>query len=309
MNTKLMEYIVKISETSSITKAAQQLFITQSALDQQLIKLEKELGVKLFNRVKNNFSLTEEGNIYVSYAKQIIDLKKEAYTIIDDIAERNAGVLHIGLTPERGIKMFVAVYPDFYHRYPGVTVVPREINVMRQLEMIRQNTLDFGFVAIPKNNVPIPGMNHISIITEDFVLAIPKVHPLASMAAPDSCPFTRIELSFFKDDSFVLMFKESTQRVLIDQLFKDAAFSPNIIFETSSNNTIISMVEAGLGCSILPRYYTRKSEKIVYFSLDGNITLELIACYKHKKYLSKAAHSFIELAAEFWKKKAEVNFR
>ena len=109
MNTKQMEYIVKIAETRSITKAAQELFITQSALDQQLLKLEKELKAKLFVRSKQHLTLTPPGSVYVSYAKKILALKKEAYAIIGDISQRVSGTLSMGLTPERGIEMFMAV--------------------------------------------------------------------------------------------------------------------------------------------------------------------------------------------------------
>lgn len=303
MNIKLMEYIVKISENNSITKAAQQLFITQSALDQQLIKLEKDLGIQLFNRTKNVFSLTEAGEVYVTYAKRMIELKNEAYTMIGDIAEKKAGTLSIGLTPERGIGMFMDVYPSFYRTYPDITVVPCEISVKRQLEMVQDGSLDFAFVTVPKSSLPLAGLDYISILQEELVLIIPSTHPLAPLASPQGEPLAKIDLEQFCDDSFVLMFKESTQRALIDPLFERAGFKPKLIFETASNHTLISMVEKALSCSILPDYYVQPNEKIASFSLDGDLTWELIACYKRNKYLSKAARSFIDLTTVYWRNK------
>ena len=69
MDTKQIEYILKIAEENNITKAAEKLFITQSALNQQLLKLEKELGTPLFHRSRANWRLTEAGEIYIEGAK------------------------------------------------------------------------------------------------------------------------------------------------------------------------------------------------------------------------------------------------
>ena len=69
MDTKQIEYILKIAEENNITKAAEKLFITQSALNQQLLKLEKELGTPLFHRSRTNWRLTEAGEIYIEGAK------------------------------------------------------------------------------------------------------------------------------------------------------------------------------------------------------------------------------------------------
>ena len=129
MDLKQLEYIVMIAEENSITKAAERLFITQSGLNQQLLKLEAELGIQLFHRSKNDFRLTEAGHVYVSYARKILQLKHEAYNILNDMANNKTGTLRIGLTPERGIPMFMSIYPAFYARYPHITIEPLEIGV------------------------------------------------------------------------------------------------------------------------------------------------------------------------------------
>lgn len=298
MNTKQMEYIVEISEENSITKAAAKLYITQSALDQQLLKLEKELDLQLFRRTKNSLKLTEAGEVYVSYAKKIINLKKEAYLILSDMAKKQAGTLTIGLTPERGIEMFMAVYPDFYKSYPDMTVIPREIHVKRQMEMLRNDTLDIGFVTL--SSIPKCGLEFKPITQDNMVLAIPASHPYARYANPPGKPLAVADLSLFKDDTFVFMFKESTQRYIIDALFEKAGYKPKLILETSSNQTSYSMVKNGLSCSILPDYYTSSGDKVACFRLPDTPLWQLSAAYKKGRYIGKAANYFIELASRFW---------
>ena len=95
MDTRQIEYILQIAEENNITHAAAKLFITQSALNQQLIKLENELGQQLFHRGKNDFRLTEAGQIYVDYARKILSLKEEAYNKLNDLANNQTGRLRI----------------------------------------------------------------------------------------------------------------------------------------------------------------------------------------------------------------------
>ena len=106
MDTRQIEYILQIAEENNITKAAEKLFITQPALNQQLLKLEKELGTPLFHRSRSNWRLTEAGEIYVRNAKQILQIKKNTYEQIRDVANRQKGILSIGFTPGRGVAIF-----------------------------------------------------------------------------------------------------------------------------------------------------------------------------------------------------------
>ena len=152
MDVKQMTYILTIAQEGGISKAAAKLFITQSALDQQLLKLEHELGTRLFFRSRSSFALTEAGRVYVEYARRMLELKNEAYRIIHDIADRRRGTLSLAFAPERGMEMFMAVYPRFYQSYPEVTVTPREISVRRQLEMLAGDELDLGFCLIYRSS-------------------------------------------------------------------------------------------------------------------------------------------------------------
>ena len=105
MDTRQMEYIIQISEERSITKAAEKLFITQSALNQQLQKLEKELGLPLFVRTRSDWHLTPAGEIYVNTARQILNLAYQPGTYSG--ARRQYVHCHLpGIPPE------VPGYPD-----------------------------------------------------------------------------------------------------------------------------------------------------------------------------------------------------
>ena len=305
MELKQLEYIVKIAEEGSITKAAEKLFISQSGLNQQLLKLESDLGQQLFHRGKNDFRLTEAGEIYVDYARRILSLKQEAYNKLNDLANNQTGRLRLGLTPERGINMLMNVYPAFYRQYPNITIEPQEINIHQQLSMIAKGYLDLGFVTLREEDKT--NDEYVHIYYENILLAVPRSNPLAANGAPPGEPFATADLSKFRSEKFVLMFKDSTLRRVIDPLFKEAGFAPQILFETSSNVTLRNMVKNQLACSLISHNYAKDQEDIAYFYLPSRPFWELCATYKRGHYLTKAASSFLELAIQHYRKTALEN--
>lgn len=298
MESKQLEYIIKIAEECNITHAAEKLFITQSALNQQLLKLEKELGTQLFHRSRTNWRPTKAGEIYIKNAREILRIKKETYCIINDIADTKKGHLSVGLTPGRGIIMFTSVYPTFHRLYPHIVVEPIEMSVKKQQQLVAQGELDIAFMTLcdcHKTNDA-----YIKIFSEEFLLALPKHHPLSYLARPSEEPLATLDLCELKDDFFVLMYKESTSRDVVDTIFQKSNFTPRVLFETSSTSTIITMVESNLCCGLIPHYYTLGRENMVCFSLPQKPTWEVVASYKKDSYLSYIARDFIDLAKNHW---------
>ena len=300
MDVKQMLYIVTIAQEGGISKAAAKLFITQSALDQQLLKLEHELGTPLFCRSRGSFSLTEAGRVYVGYAEKMLAMKNEAYRVIHDIADQRRGTLSLAFAPERGMEMFMDVYPRFYRDYPQVKVVPQELSVRRQLELLAGDALDLGF--IPRREESLPGVDQVTLCREEFLLITPSDHPLAARAAPPGEPLTVLELSCLRGLTFCLIYRQSTQREVIDPLFDQAGCRAEIFLETASNRANVSMVRRGLSCSILPAHYARGVTDVACFRLEGCPSWTLTACHRRGRYLSKAARHFARLAEEYFQR-------
>jgi DNA-binding transcriptional LysR family regulator len=296
MDLKQVEYIVNIAKENNITHAAEKLFITQSALNQQLLKLERELGTPLFYRSRTDWRPTAAGETYLRGAIQMLQIKKETYSIIHDIAETQKGSISVGFTPERGIDMFARVYPRFHDEFPQIVVTPVELSVRRQQEMVVRGELDIGFLTVSEDYKST--LRYISMGKEDIVLAIPSTHPLVRLATQ---PFSVIDLAKLKEDTFVLMYKESSMRPLVDDLFEEAGFRPNILFETSSNRVTVTMIASGLACGIVPYYYVKnRLDELACFFLPSYPEWNVVACYRSGVYLSKAAQRFIELASSYW---------
>lgn len=299
MDLKQVEYILKIAEENNITHAAEKLFITQSALNQHLLKLEKELGTPLFHRSRTNWRLTEAGEVYVRGARQLLSIRKNTYDQIHDIAEIKKGTLSVGLTPGRGIPLFSSVYPKFHRLYPNIVVEPVEQGVRQLQAMISDNKLDIGFLTLDRSCRTKD--EYIVLLKEEIVLAIPTLHPLSQKAAPPGEPLAISALEPVRYEPFVLMDRNSTMRVIVDRIFEEAGIKPDILLETKNNSTVISLIQSSLCCGLIPYYYVKQQpEGVACFSLPSRPTWEVTASYKKDSYLSHAARCFIELAREYW---------
>ncbi|MGD6942558.1 LysR family transcriptional regulator [Cytobacillus gottheilii] len=302
MDLKQLEYIIKIAEEKNITRAAEKLFITQSALNQQLLKLEKELGAQLFLRSRANWQLTRAGEIYIENAKSIMRIKKDTYNQINDLLEKQKGKITIGLTHERGYEMFASVYPIFYKKFPHIKIEPYELTVRQQQHEIMAGNLDLGFLTLQDHQKTKD--EYIPICKEEIILAVPGSHPLAHLGAAVGDTLPEIDLQHFHADSFAIMQKGSTLRDLFDQLISEDEL--NILLETKSCHNLFTMVAEGICCSVIPAIYAKDHHNVKYFSIRQKPTWNIYASYKKGSYLSHPAKEFIRYASFYWNKKCNT---
>lgn len=299
MDLKQLEYIVGIAEEKNITKAAKKLYITQSALNQTLLKLEKEIGEPLFERSKLNLYLTEIGKIYVEQAKKILEIRKETYEKIDEIKGDYNSVIRIGLTPERGMLMFLSIYPIFHEIYPNIKIEALELSVEEQHEMIEERKLDIGFVNVAesqkKSNI------YQEIRKEKLVLAIPN-----KMFKNLRSKNIQEILNEIVKENFVMLPQNTTIRKVIDEYLKKYQLFPKILFESKNSSLLIKMVESQLVCTIVSEIHAIKSNDIEYILLDNFPYLDYSVMFKKDKFLTTPIKKFINLAKEYWTLKNNI---
>ncbi len=186
MDLRQIEYIIAINEHQSITRAAEKLHVTQSALNQQLLRLEDELGVKLFERGKRVMIPTYAGKVYIEAARKITEIRRETYRIIQDIKSEEVGEILMAVTPEQGAIMITDLYPGFHEAWPKVRL---EIQEARNKEMDRKlsrgevDLIHASFTPESKN----PEFEYRIVAREHIVLALPSTHrasPLGRSTEP-----------------------------------------------------------------------------------------------------------------------------
>jgi DNA-binding transcriptional LysR family regulator len=304
MDFKYLEYIVMIEKEKNISRAAKKLFVTQSALNQHLLKLEQSLDTPLFYRTGKDCIPTEAGKIYLETAQAMLQMKEEAYKRISDIAQTNKGRLSIAFTSGRATNMFSYVYPIFHEQYPDIDIRPMELGVKKQRPLIASGELDIGFQNI--NESQHSHAEYISLGMEELLFVRPKRIVSDKKESLDLDALPTVSLQDLKDETFILMHKESTLRDLVDGLFDEAQVTPNILFESSNMNIIVNMIKMGSCSSIVPsRYLTGDISGLDCCYLEGRPTWELVASYRKGAYLSKPAKAFIQLVRDFWEENNE----
>ena len=301
MDLKQLEYMVAIADCKNISRAADQLFISQSGLNHQLIKLENELGTQLFRRNNHHLELTAAGKIYVENARDILQIKKRTYAQIGDLTNNNTREIGFGLPMEHGIDMFGEVFPIFHERYPGVTFKLQEKLVKEQHEMLMTGKIDVGFVMLGEPDKW--KLNYVHLANERLVLGIPRNHPIAQKyGANPGEPFPTIDLALLHDEKFSLMYTGSTMRRVMQPGFDQAGFVPQIMFETSMNNMLCTMVNFGLCCTILPMSQAKKHDNVCWFFMTFDPVWEICMVYNPDFPLTTPVSYFIELGQEYGKK-------
>ncbi|HIX25346.1 MAG TPA: LysR family transcriptional regulator [Candidatus Lachnoclostridium avicola] len=299
MDLRQIENIVAIEQEQSISKAAERLFLTQSALNQQLLRLEKELGIQLFERKKHAMIPTFAGKVYLATAHRMIDMKKETYKIIHDISNETAGEISVAYSPERGSLLFSHIYPTFRRRYPNVTFSIHEAHVKKMETMLLQKEVTLACLTYSQGSKH-AAIEYVDTKKELMVLGLPASHPLAHLAGERSWEtFPSIDLALLRDEAFALVAKTTRLRTMIDDSFRAAGFLPKVLFESSSTATVVNMVKNQVCPAFFPQSYVDPSAPMVYFTTKPKQSWVQTIAYLKGEYLTKPEKYFIELVKQY----------
>lgn len=302
MDTRLIEHILKIAEEKSITKAAEKLFLTQSALNQQLLHLEQELGTPLFKRSKTNWGPTRAGEIYLEGAREMLRVKQNTYSQISDLTHGHTGTIRVGMTPVREPEMFIHVYPAFHREYPNLVVVPYELNVFQMQKLVTAGELDLGFMTLFESQRD--DNEYEDLYEEEILIAVPESWELEGTEQIEGEQRPRLPLQALKGCPIILLRKQTTMRPVLDKLFRARQLVPQILFDTANPATILEMVRAGISCGIVAESTTRGfQEGIRYYSFEKPLRWNVAVCYPKGAFLNQAEKLFVAQAREYWGRK------
>ena len=176
MEFRQLKYFLAVAEEGQITKAAERLNITQPPLSQQIILLEKELGIQLLHRSKKKVQLTEAGRILHKRAEQVVELLKTAVDEVQESAEGIGGKLSIGSITSSGRSLVPDYTMRFHLMYPKVSFDLRQGDSLRILEFLDAGLIEIGLVRLPIDE---SRYNFIVLPQERMVaVSIPNVFPI-----------------------------------------------------------------------------------------------------------------------------------
>ncbi|WP_179402456.1 LysR family transcriptional regulator [Burkholderia guangdongensis] len=265
MELKQLRYFVAVAEELHFGRAAKRLFISQPALSFDIRKFEESLGVQLFARTSKSVSLTNAGEVLLGEARRLLSQAAEAERLTVRSASGLAGRLRIGFVHS----MLYRGLPDAVRRfeadYAGVEVVLAELNTQAQVQALQRGQIDLGYAHW--GHFP-PEVESTPIYAEPFVCCLPAAHPLAR--------HERVALATLAQEPFILFPRDAAPHYhdLIIAQCVSAGFSPLIRHEARLWQTVLSMVEFGMGVALVPRVLTQvRSDQLAFRPLT-DATLE-----------------------------------
>jgi DNA-binding transcriptional LysR family regulator len=237
MTLQQLEVFIQVVKTGSFTKAGQLLSLTQSAVSHIISSFEMELGFTVLYRNRAGISLTGEGHKIYQHALDILN-KVELFTQeAAAIAGVESGTLNIGCIPSVSSTKLPDIIVHFQEKYPKIELKIFEGTYYEMESWISTGTIDVGFTATSPEN-----LDFIPLWEDELVLIAHRSHPLSTRET--------VSVDEIRTQPFIM--PKSGCDMLLKQIFKENNVLPDIKFEIEDTHTILSMVDRGLGISIVP---------------------------------------------------------
>ena len=244
MELRHLRYFVAVAEELHFGRAAKRLCITQQPLSRQIKDLEEELGVELFYRTKRTVRLTEIGQIFLTETRKTLEQAEYAVQLVQQASEGKIGQITIGFTGSALNVVLPIAVRQFKKYYPQVELTLKRMQTPEQIKALQAGQIDLGLLHPPINE---DALILETIYQEQLVVALPDTHPLAKDSS------VAISLQQLANESFII-FPRHIGSVLYDRIInlcQQAGFSPNIIQEAIPQQTILGLVAAEIGVSLI----------------------------------------------------------
>ncbi|MBH9313363.1 LysR family transcriptional regulator [Pseudomonas aeruginosa] len=290
MELRHLRYFIAVAEELHFGRAAERLGISQPPWSQQIQALEEEIGARLFERTNRRVELTDAGRLFLDESRQVLAQVDKAVLLARRAHLGELGELKIGFTSSAP---FTSTIPSSIHAfrkaYPDVHLDLQEMSSRQVLKALLEESLQVGVIR----PLALPDAVHwVELFREPLVAVLRADHPLAA-GSEDG-----LAIAALAEEPFVF-FPRSYGTGLYDQviaLTRQAGFSPRIAQEASEAMTIIGLVSAGLGVSILPASFRRtRVDGVVYRTLSDPEATTAVWLVRRQNEGSPLALSFIDL--------------
>ncbi len=268
MNRNQLKYFVAAAEHRSFTRAAEQYYISQTAVTQQIRLLEESLGCALFDRSTRPVSLTSAGSAFLQDARAILERMSRAQERVHDASTGLTGTLRVGYVRGYERSDLSVLMRRFHQQNRNVLVTFYRCSTDMLAAGLLHQEYDVIFTWDSTNLKTQEGISFQSIERARLVVALYAAHPLAQRS--------RLSRQELRGESILYMSPDAAADSYGDtffmQLYRDAGYKPNILFRSADTESVLMMVAAEEGISILPDYCTDKlynADNLVFVPLTG----------------------------------------
>ncbi len=279
---------VAVAEELSFSRAAKRLGRAQPPLSRQIRGLEERLGAQLLSRGPWGVALTDAGRSFLGEARAILAHAERAARTAKQVAAGQVGRLRVGHVDSAASKLLPAALRAFHDQAPGVRLALCQSTSLSLLEGLRAGEVDVAFVRPPVG----PGLAAEALVEEPLVVALPSTHSLASRE--------QVSLLALSDEAFVLWPRASdaTSYDRIVEACARAGFSPTVVEEAFPISSVVLLVAAGLGVSVVPAFASTQvcQEGVAYGPLsDPGAMIGLSLAWREDEQ-SPVVQAFIQVS-------------
>ena len=290
MTLNQLRYFCTASRCHSITKAAEELYVTQPTVSMAIRDLEIEFGISLFYRKGNQLILTGEGETLYEKANYILqyctELQSECFGL-----SREKPPLRIGIPPMLSTVFFPELLTAFQKECPDVPVMLEEYASVRACNLVQNDSLDLALVNMEQYNID--KFHHALLANDQVVFCVSKEHPLAKKEEATIQDMAQMPLIFFNGDS--------VQNQLLKIRFELEGYTPHIMMRSSQIYTTLQFLKNNhCGC-FLYSSMTDKFPDVVRIPLHPPLFIKIGMVWKKGKYISNDMQTFLNFTRKYYK--------
>ena len=284
MDIKQLKYFRTIATEGTISGAAKVLYMTQPSLSQQIHLLEKELGVKLFERSNRRITLTEAGRLLSVRAGQVLEFMNTTADEMKELREGYRGTLLIGTIASAGVTLLPKFLRDFLKQYPNVKIQLFEGDTPKIIDLLNTGIIEIGIV---RTIFDLKLYERIDLPSDPLIAAISPDWGLNNAS-------NALEISDLSDKPILL--HRSTEAMIVECCQK-FGFQPNILCKGDDVRTLLVMAHEGIGLAIIPKSAAGliPSDTIQYKKINNSsLLINRSVIWPHDRYVSSNAKLFIK---------------
>jgi LysR family transcriptional regulator, hydrogen peroxide-inducible genes activator len=278
-----LRYVCAIAETGSFSRAAERCHVAQPSLSQQVLKLEEDLGAKLFDRLGRSVRLTEAGRAFVPHARSILHQMEAARAGVEDKRTDVRGSVSVGVIPTIAPYVMPRYTARFAKKYPEAKLRIVEETTPVLVENLRDLSIDIAILALPLRHKE---FELFPLRTEPLFAVLPKDHPRSSAKC--------LALKDLRGEPFVMLRDGHCFRDLSVAACSRARITPHIAFESGQFSSLLGMVAAGVGVSLVPEMAIDPNANCRFVPLsDPRATRTIVAAVLRGRSFNRVQQAFL----------------
>lgn len=288
MKLNQLVYFCRACTHQNITKAAEELHISQPSISTSIKEMEDEFGVQLLLRNNKGFTLTQEGLYFFNRAKTLLSEAEDLKQMMCDMGNQRKRI-NLGIPPMIGTFLFPTMYAGFNKQFPDVFLHSREGGTQNLLKLLDESVLDFAI--IPINRLSSHDYNILPLLETDTVFCVSKTNHLAKKK--------KVRIEEIKDEPLIMFHQGYFQNEIIKERYEHAGFTPRIVHYSSQFYTIKEFISQGIATGFMFKDIAKSVHDISGIPLDVPIHIKIGLVWKTNQHMFSDAKHFMRYAQTF----------